>query len=554
MSHCSFDRNIRKVLLINPFKIKEQTETIYAYQRDFHGIPPMGIGYISSYIKKFLPDIEIEVYDAYTLGYKISLEMKEVSTKYLWDILRDKLSQFKPDMVGIQMISHVVAEAGHKTAAVVKESDPGIVVISGGLYPHTSYNEVLKDPNIDLVGFSEGEAVVTDLIRSINAKTDLKTVKGIAYRDNGGHIVKTAAREPINLDTAPDCDRSNFDLRFHTRYGHTTPHRFIDAEKDLWVIVGNSRGCHGVCTFCCGRNLFANGGFRQRNPALMVDEMQRLQDRYGATTFIFNEDCISADRSGLVKLAQEIRRRMPGIKWHVLEGIPIGMLDDETVNVLYESGHKWFKLPCESGSNETLRKVRKNHSVEDVYPVISSIRKFDDAWVCIFLITGFPFEPEENIEKNIEYARKLAPDWVYIFPFTPYPGSVLYRECVDAGYVRDFIYSPEQGPRTDLRLRSPGYEYIDEKSAEADVILNYFENRNIKLRPRMAIRDFEHMLTIKTDNAPAMYGLGAAYRELKDPQKSEKWFAKAAETLETTEPHFKEYFRKAGIDLGEVRR
>jgi len=536
MGKYEFQRTIKKVLLIYPFNIIESYNIQDIISKGVELHPPLGLGYISSYFKKYHPGIEIDVFDANAMAILMCIKENKVDMPKLWQMVKDKITDYAPDMVGISCLFHATAASAHKTASVVKEIDSTIYTIIGGNYAHTSYTEVLKDHNIDFIAFSEGEIIFTNLVKGINKKINLQSIKGIAYRNEMYNIVKTDSQELIkDIDSIPECDRSSFDIDFYSRQGRYFTSRFFDMNTTRITTLLASRGCPHKCTFCSAR-LVWRGKIRYRNPSLVVDEMLHLRDDFGINTFYFVDDNMFASRRDIIKLADEIGQRISGINWVSLGGMQISALKDDVVQAVYDSGCKHFILPIESGNPQTLKKIQKPHTTEMVKKAIESIRKFKDTWIAGNIITGFPFQSKEDIEDSLNYAKTLDLDWVYFFGFMPLPGTQMYQECLDAEYIQKYTWDAHNAGELSA-LNTPNFDsnYVAEQNYAANAEYNFFKNRNIKLRPMQAIRDFKYVLDTTNDHALAMWGIGRAYQEMKKYAESEKWFLRTLNTIESVD-------------------
>ena len=60
--------------------------------------------------------------------------------------------------------------------------------------------------------------------------------------------------------------------------------------------------------------------------------------------------------------------------------------------MMYESGIGLFNLAIESGSNDTLKRVKKPLTIEETDNTIKLIRKYGDAVAIGFFIVGFPLK------------------------------------------------------------------------------------------------------------------------------------------------------------------
>jgi hypothetical protein len=86
--------------------------------------------------------------------------------------------------------------------------------------------------------------------------------------------------------------------------------------------------------------------------------------------------------------------------------------------------------------------------------VIRQIREIEGTWISGNVITGFPFETVEAIERTLEYATSLDLDWLYVYRFIPFPGIPTYKDCVEKGLV-ERPTSPGQQPKMIVTRISP---------------------------------------------------------------------------------------------------
>jgi len=107
--------------------------------------------------------------------------------------LVDLINEFKPDIIGIRAMTFY-RNFFHDAIAHVR--DKGIVtpIIVGGPYPTASYDEVLKDKNINAAIVAEGEITLADILektlengKKFPSKEQLKEVPGIAFSTSINH-------------------------------------------------------------------------------------------------------------------------------------------------------------------------------------------------------------------------------------------------------------------------------------------------------------------------------------------------------------------------------
>ena len=78
----------------------------------------------------------------------------------------------------------------HEAIGKIREGGYKKTIIVGGPHPTTSYNEVLKDENIDICAIGEGEQILADVVDKLMKnnkdklnKKQLELIDGIAFID-----------------------------------------------------------------------------------------------------------------------------------------------------------------------------------------------------------------------------------------------------------------------------------------------------------------------------------------------------------------------------------
>jgi radical SAM superfamily enzyme YgiQ (UPF0313 family) len=90
---------------------------------------------------------------------------------------------------------------------------------------------------------------------------------------------------------------------------------------------------------------------------------------------------------------------------------------------------------------------------------------------------GLPGETRETIEETIRFAREIDPDSLQVSLAAPYPGTALYREALDRGWL-------ESGDLVDaggLQASVLGYPHLSRREIFASVESFY---RRFYFRPR----------------------------------------------------------------------
>ena len=148
------------------------------------GVPPLGIAYIASYMRKYLNFYNTTIIDK---------EKPEI-----------KIKKEKPDVVGISAVTGEFVEAIKLSKIIKQQFD--IPTILGGV--HISLLPYTLPKTFDIGVIGEGEQTVLELVKIFEKfgefkQEDLLKVDGIVFHKNN-YLKFTGPRKPIEkLDSIP---------------------------------------------------------------------------------------------------------------------------------------------------------------------------------------------------------------------------------------------------------------------------------------------------------------------------------------------------------------
>tara|TARA_B100000575_G_C23106168_1_gene638482 strand:- start:71 stop:1729 length:1659 start_codon:yes stop_codon:yes gene_type:complete len=162
-----------KVLLIN-------ISTHFSSDRDVSEYdvlePPLGLLALLSYLNRELKEN--------VRGKIIKSSVDFDSYSELNEIIKD----FKPDLIGVSAMTFH-KDFFHESIKEIRKAGYDKMIVTGGPHPTTSYEEVLKDKNIDICVLGEGEATLKEIVQKLSLKNDnkylvyedLTKISGIAF-------------------------------------------------------------------------------------------------------------------------------------------------------------------------------------------------------------------------------------------------------------------------------------------------------------------------------------------------------------------------------------
>lgn len=418
----------KRILLIEPpyYRLFKDTYSLVRY--------PLSLGYLAGEIisktdwvvKAYNADFnpiseEIKVKVLAGEGFNNYLKNLHNVKNPIWNEIKKEVIKFKPNVVGISVKSPNFA-SGCTVAQVVKKIDKKILVIMGG--PHISMvkKDALECQNIDIGVFGEGEETLVDLLQTLEKRKSLKGVKGILFRDKN-KIVENPPRDfikDINKLSYPHINAPNV-LIDYKKYP-------LSAFQYLFAI----RGCPNNCFFCGSRMIWSRK-VRFRSVENIVNEIKSLQ-KLGLNTFHFDDDTFGVSKQNIFNICESLSAFTKGIKWSC--ELPVRLIDEETIHKMKKAGCYLIQVGIESGSNEILKAMRKNITIEQALTAAKIIKK-SDIMLQTFFMVGFPQETEQTLNDTLYAMKKIKSDYIVYSIFTPYPGTEIFEFCKEHNLVNE---------------------------------------------------------------------------------------------------------------------
>jgi len=83
-----------------------------------------------------------------------------------------------------------------------------------------------------------------------------------------------------------------------------------------------------------------------------------------------------------------------------------------------------FHLSLQSGCDETLKRMGRKYTAEQVHKTIKTLRShFTDCAITADLITGFPVESKEEFDQTLRFIKKAEFSDMHVFPYSQRPGT-----------------------------------------------------------------------------------------------------------------------------------
>jgi radical SAM superfamily enzyme YgiQ (UPF0313 family) len=387
---------MNEILLVNSYILSKDLNE----QRVMKPYAPLGIQYISSYLKSKGHDVKI--FDG---------TFRNVPE------FRSTLEELKPKVVGIYA-NVITKETALEMAAIAKQHNATVLV--GGPGPVLDADMYFTS-GVDVIVRSEGELTIEEILNLTDPsdKEQLNKVDGIIFKNNG-RKVRTKDRKLIeDLDTVPFPDREAINIK-----------KYMDAWNGKHgvssVQILTARGCPYTCTWC-SKEVFGSI-YRKRSVEKVIEEMQLIKEKYNPDQLWIADDILTLKRDWILEFCSKVKEKDIAIPFECLARVDL--VDEEVLAAL--KSIKCFRIwyGSESGSQKVLDSMKKQFTIEDVFRA-GRLTKEAGIEVGFFIMIGYPGEEIEDIYKTVDMLKKLEPDLCGSAVAFPIKGTAFYKSVED---------------------------------------------------------------------------------------------------------------------------
>jgi len=384
--------------------------------------PPSSLLILAAYVERELPDVTIDIVDCH-------------ADRLDWKGLEKYIASVNPSMVltsGFTTNAYTCA----RTCEIAKTVSPDITTVVGGIhFSFTPGESLLSYPEIDYIVRGEGEETIVELIKKLDKRKKIDTVKGISYRKRK-KIKHNPARPLIeNLDTLPY-------PAYHLVERHLKQYHFTQmaGRNTPYMILEGGRGCEHHCSFCTQWSYWG-GRWRTKSPKRIADEIEYLNETYGGVLLWFTDDNMNLKRRGK-QLSNELQKKSckDDVMLFFQARTDEIARSPEVIRKLRDVGTYWILCGVETNKKETLKEYKKGITTDHAYQAMKTMRDNDVFSQAMFVI-GARSDTHESIESLRRYSRDIKPDIAIYSALTPYPGTVYYTTAQKHGWIEDTNYS-----------------------------------------------------------------------------------------------------------------
>ena len=257
-----------------------------------------------------------------------------------------------------------------ETAKIIKEINPEILVISGGVNARHILERLLGIGFVDLICITEGERIIVKIVKQWRLNRSFDGVDGVVFMESGRLVYRPVNSDSVvqNLDELPVPAWHKLPLAKYAEI--TSPHGdVVLSEKYIYAPMMTSRGCPFKCAYChisLEKEKHDDiGNLRLKSVDRVMREIEILKS-LGVTKVYIEDDSLLAKKARV----KEIFTRLlgAGLKIADVNGVNLVHLfvrdratgklrvDRDYLELLCASGFDQISFPVESGVQRVLDK------------------------------------------------------------------------------------------------------------------------------------------------------------------------------------------------------
>ena len=308
-----------------------------------------------------------------------------------------------------------------KVAEALKDANPRLTIGLVGA-------KVAVEPEASLAGSRAIDFVAREefdfTCHEVAEGRPFADIDGLSYRGPGGGGMHNRARAVLE-----DMDRLPFVTEVYKRDLRIEDY-FIGYLKHPYLSLYTGRGCRSKCTFCLWPQTVGGHRYRVRSVDHVIEEI-RLAKAYfpQVKEFFFDDDTFTDDRPRAEAIARELSKL--GVTWscNAKANVPRA-----TLEVLRDNGLRLLLVGYETGNQQILNNIKKGMRIDIARRFTKDCHELGITIHGTFIL-GLPGETQKTIEETIRFAAEINPHTIQVSLAAPYPGTELYRQAVDQGWL-----------------------------------------------------------------------------------------------------------------------
>ena len=208
-----------------------------------------------------------------------------------------------------------------------------------------------------------------------NNEKNYENIAGIFVKKKNSWIETEFDNWNKEIDDLPFPNRSKINNKLYFRPDTNEPQ----------ATIATSRGCPSACVYCLTPTI-SGKKTRFRSPKSILKELENCYFEHDIKNFFFKSDTFTIDHTWVSEVCEEILKSNLKYKIQWVANSRVRPLKEDTPKIMKEAGCWLIAFGFETGSEETMKKIKKGATIEDnlrAAEIVRWIKTYD-----FFLWTG----------------------------------------------------------------------------------------------------------------------------------------------------------------------
>jgi radical SAM superfamily enzyme YgiQ (UPF0313 family) len=312
-----------------------------------------------------------------------------------------------------KMCLTTMREAGFKMIQQAKEKGCTVLVSSSDATDHAS---LYLEQGADYIIYGEGEQTLLEIVESLKDKKDTHQIEGVFYKNSDGEIVKNKPRTILkDLDLLPLPAWDLIDVASYRKIWEEGSHRFT-------LNIATTRGCPFHCNWCA-KPIYGQR-YNSHSPERIVSMIEHLVNQYQVDRFWMSDDIFGLKPGWVQQFNKLLSEKSLKINYYIQSRADL-LLKEDTIDALAQSGLEEVWIGAESGSQKILDAMDKGITISQIEEATQLLRS-KKIRVAYFIQYGYLGEQKKDIEKTLNFIKRMKPDNIGVSVSYPLPGTPFY--------------------------------------------------------------------------------------------------------------------------------
>jgi radical SAM superfamily enzyme YgiQ (UPF0313 family) len=408
-----------KVLLLNPPLAGEKITRDMAGGLGFDAtrqtlLPPLDLAILAATLRKSKNQVKI-----------IDPEIEGIRGKKVIE----EILAWKPEVI-IASVSLPSLKNDTQFISQLKSVFKGKVIAKTAITYQPLLKQILKQSRADFCLFGEADLEIAKIITG-------QSKRGLAYLQ-GKKLLIHPPKLIEDLDQLPLPAR---DLLLNRAY------RYPLLGQNC-TIIQTSRGCPFPCAYYCPYPLVQGRRWRAMSPPRVYQELVGIVRKDKIKKVLFRDATFTLDRERTIKICQKIIKNKLKFSWWC--ETRVNCLDEALLKLMKKAGCQGINIGVETGDPKVME-IQGKPGVS--LTQLKQIKKAADRTgikLHFLLLIGLPEETRKSLSETFKLVRQLKPYSLGATVVTPYPGTELYEEALEKGWIETQNWSQYSGNLTTM--------------------------------------------------------------------------------------------------------